>query len=206
MSIDLSDMSLACGADADELLAQVAEGRASEHSPHQRHCPHCQAALAEYDRLWPPVREMAAAKVRAPEAIVENALRRIRGAAEDPSYGLLVGGGGTIRIAARVVVVSARETAARVPGVRVALSRTPAAGSSAGPQVDSGVAGESAAIELTLAADYGEDLHALGQRIRVEVSEQVRALTGLDPVGITVVFDDVFPRMAIEAPRHRHEL
>lgn len=64
MSIDLSDM-LACGADADDLLAQVADGRAGERSPHQRQCPHCQAALAEYDRLWSPVREMAAAKFHA---------------------------------------------------------------------------------------------------------------------------------------------
>jgi uncharacterized alkaline shock family protein YloU len=200
MSMDLSDMWLACGADADDLLAQVACGRAGERSPHQQHCPHCQAALVEYDQLWSPVREMAATKVHAPEGILENALRRIRGAAENPSYGWLTGGDGTVRIAARVVVVTAREAAARVPGVRVALSRTTATGSSGDPRVDAGVAGESTAIELTLSADYGEDLHALAQRIRVEVTEQVRALTGLDPVGITVVIDDVFPRMDAGTP------
>jgi uncharacterized alkaline shock family protein YloU len=200
MSMDLSDMWLACGADADDLLAQVACGRAGERSPHQQHCPHCQAALVEYDQLWSPVREMAATKVHAPEGILENALRRIRGAAENPSYGWLTAGDGTVRIAARVVVVTAREAAARVPGVRVALCRTAATGLSGGPRVDAGVAGESTAIELTLSADYGEDVHALAQRIRVEVTEQVRALTGLDPVGITVVIDDVFPRMDAGTP------
>ena len=200
MSIDLSDMWLACGADADDLLAQVAGGRAGERSPHQQHCPHCQAALAEYDRLWSPVREMAATKVHAPEGMLENALRRIRGAAENPSYGCLTGGGGTVRIAARVVVVIAREAAARVPGVRVALCRAAATGLSGDPRVDVGVSEEGTAIELTLSADYGEDVHALAQRIRVEVCEQVRALTGLDPVGITVVIDDVFPRMDAGTP------
>jgi uncharacterized alkaline shock family protein YloU len=54
------------------------------------------------------------------------------------------------------------------------------------------VAGESTAIELTLAADYGQDLRALAERIRSEVTAGVRALTGLDPVAVSVVIDDVF--------------
>ncbi|GEL20549.1 Asp23/Gls24 family envelope stress response protein [Pseudonocardia asaccharolytica] len=189
---ELRGARLACGAEADDLLAQVAEGRAGERTPHQRLCPHCQATLAEYDRAWAPVRELAARKVHAPGEIVEAALRHIRGAAENPTYGLLTNGDGITRIAARVVAVTARETAARVSGVRVALSRLPAADTRSDQQADAGVAGESTAIKLTLAADYGQDLHALAERIRSEVTNEVRTLTGLDPVVVSVVIDDVF--------------
>jgi uncharacterized alkaline shock family protein YloU len=182
---------LACGADADDLLAQVAEGRAGEHTPHQGRCPHCQATLAEYDRAWAPVLELAAEEVHGRGTILEAALRRIRGAAENPIHALLTDSDGVIRIAARVVAVTARETAARVPGVRVALSHLPATNARTA-QAEAGVAGESTAIELTLAADYGQDLRALAERIRAEVTAGVRALTGLDPVAVSVVIDDVF--------------
>ena len=43
---------LACGADLDELLEQAADGHASQLTDHQRHCPHCQAALQQFSRIW----------------------------------------------------------------------------------------------------------------------------------------------------------
>jgi hypothetical protein len=64
--------------------------------------------------------------------------------------------------------------AARVSGGRVALSRLPAADSHSDPQAEAGVAGETTAITLTLAADYGQDLRALAKRIRSEVTDRVR--------------------------------
>ena len=42
---------LACGRPTEPLLEQVAEGRAAEFDDHQATCPHCRAALAEFDRL-----------------------------------------------------------------------------------------------------------------------------------------------------------
>lgn len=117
------------------------------------------------------------------------------------------------------MVVAARESAQDVTGVRVALSKlvragvTPADdGTLAAPatsdhtpsharprppstpeaRVVAGVAGRSTAIELTLAADYGTDLVALGERIRDHVADRVRDLTGLEPVTVTVHIDDVF--------------
>lgn len=184
---------LACGADPDELLAQVADGNAAHHSPHQQGCPHCQASLAEYDRVWSPVRELAAERVRAPDSLVTEALRQIRSVASNPTYGLVSDDSGSTRIAARVVVVTARETAEQVPGVRAALSHLPGAGSAGRDvQAAAGVAGASTAIEITLAAEQGYDLQALGERIRAAVADEVRRLTGLEPVGVTVVVDDVF--------------
>ena len=71
------------------MLAQVTAGRGGDRDAHQRHCPHCHAALAEYERLWAPLTELAAEKLSAPDSIVENALRRIRGAVEHLDYGVL---------------------------------------------------------------------------------------------------------------------
>lgn len=204
--------SLTCGRSVDLLLEQVAGGRAGERDTHQQGCPHCQAALAEYDRLWSPLRELAAETVTAPEGFIDSALQRIRGAVERPDYGTITSdtGRGVTRIAARVVVVAARQSAQGVPGVRVALgthldpARSPSAGGDPGPAgraardpagaaVDAGVAGSSTAIQITLAADYGTDLRALGDRVREAVVGRVRELTDLDPVQVTIIIDDVLP-------------
>jgi len=187
------DDRLRCGRSIEETLAQVAEGRGAERDEHQRGCLHCQAALAEYERLWSPVREAAAQRITAPDSVLESALRRIRGAVEHSDYGVLESPDGVTRIAARVVVVAARESARGVPGVRVALSKQVTATTGASePAVTAGVAGRSTAIEITLAADHGLDLVALGERVRREVAARVQALTDLVPVEITVIVDDVF--------------
>lgn len=210
---------LPCGAAVDRLLDQVAAGAARSFTDHQADCPHCQAALAEYDRLWSPVRELAAEEISAPDTLLEETIQRLRGATSDPTFATLPGPRGSTRIAARVVVVTARETAQDVDGVRVALSnivrggtgsdsdaaidddrsddplahaRVAGAAQDDGPRVVAGIAGRSTAIEITLAADYGVDLVALGERIRERVTDRIRALTGLDPVNISVVIDDVF--------------
>lgn len=189
---------LPCGWSADDILAQVAEGRGTELDAHQLRCPHCQAALGEYDRLWSPVRELTAERVDVPESIVESALRRIRGAVQHTEYGVLESVDGVTRVSARVVVVAARVSAQGVAGVRVALSRHIAEApdsidASADPRVTAGVAGRSTAIEITLAADYGLNLHELAERVRQEVASRVRTLTDLEPVLITVIIDDVLP-------------
>ena len=191
---DASEMRLACGADADDLLAQVAEGQGSQHSAHQQGCPHCQASLAEYERLWSPVRALATERVRAPESVLTEVLRQVRHVASNPTSGLLVSDRGSTRIAAQVVITTAREAAAQVPGVRAALSHAPTAGAhESRVATTAGVAGASTAIDITLAAEQGYDLPALGERIREVVAGELRQLTGLDPVSVTVVIDDVFP-------------
>ncbi|MGH4017211.1 MAG: Asp23/Gls24 family envelope stress response protein [Pseudonocardiaceae bacterium] len=202
MSVEPGREQLACGRGVEDALAQVADGRGADRDTHQRQCPHCQAALAEYDRLWTPIQELAAERVSPPESIVERALRRIRGAVEHSNYGVVASPNGLTRISARVVVVTARETAQTVPGVRVALSNHITGstddgdgvhpGAAGGTEVTAGVAGRSTAIEITLAADYGLDLVRLGERVRAEVSTRIRALTELEPVQITVIIDDVF--------------
>lgn len=190
------DRSLACGRPWAPLVDQVAEGRAADLDDHQRTCPHCRAALGELDRRWAPVRAVAAERPRAPESLVDAALRRVRGVVTDPDYGRIDSPQGHTRIAARVVVVLARRLAAGVPGVEVALGGLTTEGHATGgevvPDVQAGVAGGSTAVRITLAAAHGQDLVALGERVRAVVARGVRELTGLEPVDVTVHVDDVF--------------
>jgi uncharacterized alkaline shock family protein YloU len=188
---------LPCGRDSAALVDQVAEGATDRRDAHQRDCPYCQAALAEFDRLWAPVRAVSTHRPRAPEGLLDEALRSIRGIAADPEFGRIEGPRGRTRVSARVVVALARYLASRVPGVRVALSRVVAAGGGpetsldGGPEVAAGVSGSSTVVTITLAADYGHDLVALGARIRATVEEGIRAQTGLEPVAVLVHVDDV---------------
>src|SRR5918998_3338744 len=202
----MSGERLTCGRQVDDVVAQIAAGHGGDRDAHQQKCPHCHAALAEYERLWAPLTALAAEKPSAPDSIVENALRRIRGAVEHLDYGVLESALGRTRISARVVVAVARESAQAVPGVRVALSKQitsrtgdrsevrdgAAVNPAGGAEVVAGVAGRSTAIEITLAADYGADLHRLGEHVREAVAAQVRALTDLEPVQVTVIIEDIF--------------
>ncbi|TCK26226.1 Asp23/Gls24 family envelope stress response protein [Pseudonocardia endophytica] len=181
---------LRCGRHADALLDQVAAGQAGQYDAHQSDCVHCQAALAEYERLWAPMRQLAAQKIAAPEGRIDRIMQRLRGALSEPDYALLTDPAGTTRIAARVILVTARHGAQAVPGVRVALSRALDPPSSGAP-VSIGVVGESVAIEITLAADYGRDLALLAEHVRTVVADRIHRTTGLHAATVTVIIDDV---------------
>ncbi|MFP5023316.1 Asp23/Gls24 family envelope stress response protein [Pseudonocardia phyllosphaerae] len=183
----LVEQRLPCGRSTDDLMDQVAAGRGAERDEHQQHCVHCQAALGEYERLWGPMEELAAEEVTAPEGKFDSVMRRLRGAFSEPNYAVLPGPLGATRIAARVIVVTASRSAQAVEGVRVALSKV----GDEGDDVTVGVAGSSTAIEIVLAASYGEDLHDLAERVRREVTEQIHELTGLTAAEVSVVIDDV---------------
>lgn len=189
---------LACGAQVDDLIEQAAAGRATDLTQHQRGCVYCRAALAEYDRLWAPVRDLADQPVAPPDSIVQAALRRISRVTQTPRYGQLADPEGLTLVGDRVVTITARVSAEHVPGVRAALSRELGlssqrvdASAETTTRVAAGVTGRSTAVEITIAADYGQELHSLAQRIRTAVDGTVRSVTGLDPVDITVVIDDV---------------
>lgn len=191
---------LVCGASVDDLIDQVTRGDASTRTAHQARCRHCQAALGEYQRLWTPVRELAAEPVEVPESILEDVLRRIRRAAEQPRYGHLQDPDGRTSISDRVVKVVARVSAERVDGVRVALSRRRDLDqrqqadrrSSGHASVEAGLAGSSVALEITLAADYGVNLDSLGRRVTAAVTDSVHRHTGLQVLDVEVEIDDVF--------------
>lgn len=183
---------LPCGADVDDLIAQVADGNAALRDAHQADCPHCQAALAEYDAVFSPVRELVAEPVPVPDAVLEEVLRRIRGSLPDSLYGVLPGPRGVTRIAGHLVALTARTAAEQVRGVHVALARTRRSQDVGSTEVSAGVTGLSTALRITVAAAWGEDLHDLADRIRGTVDHAVRTTTGLQPVQIDIVIDDIF--------------
>lgn len=194
---------LLCGADPDELLEQAADAPGLLVTAHQQGCVHCQAALVEFDHLLAPLRLLAAESVRPPPHLLEQVLARIRSALANPAWAVLDDrdqngvaarhpARGRTRVAAQVVVEVARVAAGTVPGVRVALAaQDPAARE---PGVEVGASGSTVAVRVTVAADYGEDLHELGRRIDRAVGAQLYALVGVDVATVTVHVDDVLER------------
>lgn len=184
---------LVCGASSDDLLTQVAEGRGAERDAHQRDCVHCQAALGEYGRLWGPMRELADVPVHAPADLLSATLGELRARTAPEGQGRVDDGGEAFHVAARAVVTVAGHVARGTEGVRIALSGLGAlTGAERTSVARMGIRGQSVAIELTVAADYGQDLHRLADRLRAQVSGAVRAQLGLDAVEIGVEITDVF--------------
>ena len=190
---------LACGASSEDLLAQVADGGDRRRTAHQQQCPHCQATLAEYARLWAPVTELAGTEVRAPAGLFDSAMATVRAAAGPPGWGRVDDQAGPYLVAARAVVSVAGYAARTTTGVRMALGALERLGDVLDPghdgHVEAGVTGRSVALDLTVAAEYGQDLRRLADRLRDRVTREVRAVTGLEAVEVSVTIDDVFPRL-----------
>ncbi|HTA04659.1 MAG TPA: Asp23/Gls24 family envelope stress response protein [Streptosporangiaceae bacterium] len=198
---DSADSRLACGADVDELIEQAAYGRAGQLADHQRGCPHCQAALQEFSRVWVPVRGLAAEQVSLPAAVRSAVARQIRKLTADPWYTLDVTDGGAIRVAARVVARIARDAARQVPGVRVAFGRSTrprivrrAEAATLGhrhPNEAVGVMGRTAIVDLAITAQYGQELDTVGRRVQERAIAALRNNAGLTDVSVNVTIDDI---------------
>jgi uncharacterized alkaline shock family protein YloU len=192
---------LACGAGIDELLEQAADGHAGQLTSHQRHCPHCQAALPEFSRVWAPVRSLAAEHVTVPATLKTAVASQIRNLIADVWYTFHLSDSGAIRIAARVVATIAREAARNVPGVRAAFGRSTHS-TTAGPAENAtlrrhhpyaaaGVLGRTAVVDLAIAAQYGTQLDAIAYEVQQRAIAELRAKTGLHDVTVNVTIDDV---------------
>ena len=88
--------------------------------------------------------------------------------------------------------------AQHVTGVRGARARTARHPGDDSTEAAAGVTGTSTALRVTIAAGWGEDPYALADRIRHAVADAVRTTTGLQPVQIDIIVDDVFP--AVDRP------
>jgi uncharacterized alkaline shock family protein YloU len=192
---------LACGADVDELLEQAAHGRGRQLTGHQRGCPHCQAALREFSRVWEPVRDLAAEQVSLPVAVRTAVSRQLRKLTADAWYTLELADGGAIRIAARVVARIARDAARQVPGARVVFGRSTrpriagrAEAATLGhrhPNEAVGVMGRTAVVDLAVAAEYGHELDAVGRGVQERAIAALHDQAGLKDVLVNVTIDDV---------------
>lgn len=192
---------LACGADTDELLEQAAHGEAGQLTGHQRGCPHCQAALREFSRIWEPVRNLAAEQTSLPAAVRSAVAAQIRKLTGDAWYTLDLADGGAIRIAARVVARIARDAARQVPGARIVFGRSTrprtAARAEAAtlghrhPREAVGVIGRTAIVDLAVTAEYGQDLDAVGRGVQQRAIAALRDRAGLQDILVNVTIDDV---------------
>lgn len=197
----LNANALACGAEVDLLLEQVAEGRPADRDAHQRECVHCQAALGELTSLWEPVTELAAAPVAAPPGLVAAVMSKIGAIVRDIWYTLEITETGVVRIAARVVAALARDSATMVPGVRVALGRSTQGTAAAltekatsghrHPRAAVGVLGGTAVVDLAVAVTYGDPVHEIARDIQRQVIATLRDQAGLRSVAVNVTVDDI---------------
>jgi len=197
----LDAVTLACGAEVDPLLEQVADGLGGDLDAHQRDCVHCQAALAEFAARWAPVAETAASPVPAPPGLTAAVMSQIRVLVRDVWYTLQTTDLGAIRIAARVVAALARDSARLVPGVRVALGRSTqsklaalAEQASLGhrhPHAAVGVLGRTAVVDLAVAVSYGDPVQQVARDIQQRVIATLRDSIGLETVVVNVTVDDV---------------
>lgn len=199
--LDSGTETLPCGESLDDILEQAADGHADQRTAHQRNCPHCQAALREFTQLWQPIRDAAAEPLTVPAALKAAVTAQIRRLVADVWYTLQITDGGTVRVAARVVATIARDTARKVPGVRVALGRSTESKLAAlvekatlrhrHPQAAVGVLGRTAVVDLALAVTYGEPVDAIARQVQQNVIAELRTKIGLHDVAVNITVDDV---------------
>jgi uncharacterized alkaline shock family protein YloU len=197
----LGAATLACGAEVDLLLEQVADGRGGDRDAHQQQCVHCQAALGEFTTLWSPVTELAAVPVSPPHGLVAAVMTQIRTLVRDVWYTLEVTEMGAIRIAARIVAALARDSARMIPGVRVALGRSTQGTIAAlteratfghhHPHAAVGVLGRTAVVDLAVAVTYQDPVHEVARDIQRQVTATLRDQIGLQSVTVNVTVDDI---------------
>jgi uncharacterized alkaline shock family protein YloU len=197
----LTSATLACGAEVDLLLEQVADSRAADLDAHQRECVHCQAAIAEFTAIWAPVTELASIPVPALPGLTTTVISHIRLLVHDVWYTLQTTDLGTIRVAARLVAALARDAARMVPGVRVALGRssqgrlaTLAERATFGhrhPHAAIGVLGRTAVVDLAVAVSYGDPVHEVAREVQRHVIASLRDQLGLKTITVNVTVDDI---------------
>ncbi len=197
---------LPCGATVDDLLEQVTEGTPPRDAAHQRACPHCRAALAEFEDLWAPVGELAAEEVRAPAGLLQAVMAQIRDLSRNNWSAVLSDPAGQTRIAARVVGAVARLAAESVPHVTLALgggrvatsTRTavdPAlvAGARGEAATDVGVAGSHVVVDVQIAVDFGAPMQQVAAVVRDRIARHIAEQTGLVTTQVDVTVVDVRP-------------
>lgn len=203
---------LACGCQADEVLEQAADGQAGQLTEHQRDCPACQAALAEFRRLWEPVRRLAAERVTVPAGIRAAVAAQIGKLVSDGWYTRHLAEAGGLRIAARVIAQIARNAASTAPGVEVAFGRSTSRRAARTAENATlrhrdraalGVLGSTAVIDLALAVRYDCQADKVAREVQRRAIAAVRAQAGLADITVNVTIDDIVARCSSSAQATR---
>ena len=192
---------LPCGHDVDEIFEQVADGHGETSPTTNAGCVHCQAAITEFTRLWAPVQASIRTPLPTPGEIVGAVAGRVQRLVKDTWYTLELTDGGSIQVAARVVARIARDTARRVPGVRVALGRSTggrlarlvekATFGHLHPNAAVGVLGRTAVVDLAIAVTYGDVIDEVARAVQADVRRELARSVGLKSVTVNVTVDDI---------------
>ena len=108
---------LPCGRDKERLLEIVADGRPVAAGSHEATCPYCQAALAELNSLWAPVREWSSRPTPVPTHLVRTVIARVRRMTQSPHHVVAATAKGVTSVTSWVIAQFGAEAALRVPGV-----------------------------------------------------------------------------------------
>ena len=115
---------LPCGAEIEQLVAQVADTEPAADPAHQAHCPYCQATLRRLRDAWEDVHTLANQPVPIPPTLTAQIMARVRILARHATDSILLGHPrGETRISHALVGRVIQRVALTVPGVIFASAR-----------------------------------------------------------------------------------
>ena len=191
---------LPCGRDKERLLEIVAEGRPIGAGSHEATCPYCQAALAELNALWMPVREWSSRPTQVPTHLVRTVIARVRRMTQSPHHVVAATTKGVTSITSWVIAQFGVEAALRVPGI-----------ASVGPSHARGelrrhfsvlrqgadavgvteVGAEAVSLELSLTVRPVTDVLSLAESVRSEVINELRRQADLEVSEVDISVDGI---------------
>jgi uncharacterized alkaline shock family protein YloU len=200
---------LPCGTRLATLIEQVADELAPADAEHQASCSHCQEALGELEEVWGRVRELAREQVTAPYRIVQAVMRRMRAQSLLPSlpvpleevvpqlvgHALLKQERGSTRIAdsvlAKVVALSLRELPSVEPAVGAGETARGRFFGGATSWIEVAVSERGVVVGVRVTVDYGVHIPSLVGALRRKIVERITQLTGLVPLEVNVLVEDI---------------
>jgi hypothetical protein len=183
MAMNANPRRLPCGAEIEQLVAQVADNEPAADTAHQAHCPYCQATLRRLRDTWEDVHTLANQPVPIPPTLTAQIMARVRILARHATDSILLGHPrGETRISHALVGRVIQRVALGVPGVIFASAR-PIAHQPADPRRLS--------VTIRLVVAYGPAIEALVQAVRAIIDRHVPALTGAHLTHIDITIEDI---------------
>lgn len=183
MALDDGSDRLPCGAQVDDLVAQIAGDAPPIDAAHQARCPYCQTALHGLQESWADLQTLADEPVAIPLGLTARIMTRVRDIARQAMrHVVLAVPRGHTLIRHTVAAQIARRAALTVPGVLFASVQ-------AGPATPAQPG--SVKLELRLVTSYGPPLAAIAARVRTVLQRRMAQLAGAQADEIDIVFADI---------------
>jgi uncharacterized alkaline shock family protein YloU len=191
---------LPCGRDKERLLEIVAEGRPIAAGSHEATCPYCQAALAELNSLWTPVREWSSRPTPVPTHLIRTVIARVRRMTQSPHHVVATTAKGLTSVTSWVIAQYGAEAATRVTGVASVGPPQRRGGSrrhsivlrqGADAVEVTEVGAEAVSLALSLTVRPVTDVLSLAESVRSEVIHELRRQTDLEVSEVDISVDGI---------------